>query len=200
MARYSDDHKQAARAEIVARASERFRREGIAAVGVRQLMADAGLTHGGFYSHFQSRDDLIAAALEYAAESTLGLFHAAVEAVPQAQKLERLIATYLRPEHRQHPALGCAVSALAPEIARLDVETRCRFNIRERGLIPLIAACLPPGGSQADRLDRASIVFAVMAGTLQVARVETDDATVERLIAQGRTAALALAMQPWPSA
>lgn len=200
MARYPGDHKQASRTAILRRASERFRREGVAAVGVRQLMADAGLTHGGFYTHFSSRDDLVAAALEFAADATLEYFHAALANVPPAQKLEQLIRTYLRPLHREHMALGCAVSALAPDIARQAEETRQRFDVRGRGLVQLIAEYLPPGGQPQDRLDRATLVFATMVGTLQIVRIETDPAIADRLIAQGRAAALSLALQPWPEA
>ncbi|HEY8616411.1 TetR/AcrR family transcriptional regulator [Phenylobacterium sp.] len=200
MARHKDDRKQASREAILKRAAERFRREGIAAVGVRPLMADAGLTHGGFYAHFASRDDLVAATLEYASEATLGYFREALATAPEGQKLERLISTYLRPLHREHMGLGCAVSALGPEIARQDPETRQRFDVRRRGLVALLAEHLPEGGQPEARLDRASIVFATMMGTLQLMRIETDPAVVERLVAAGRQAALRLATQPWPAA
>ncbi len=197
MARYKEDQKRASREAILQRASERFRREGIAAVGVRPLMADAGLTHGGFYAHFASREDLVGAALEYAAEATLDHFREALAEAPEGQKLERLISTYLRPLHRDHMGLGCAVAALAPEIARQDASTRRRFDVRRRGIVALIAEHLPPGGDADARLDRASTVFATLMGTLQLVRIETDAAVVERLVAAGREAALLLARRPW---
>lgn len=200
MARYKADQKQISREEILKRAAERFRQDGVAAVGVRPLMADAGLTHGGFYAHFASRDDLVAAALEYAAESTLDYFKDVLAQTPEPERLRVLIKTYLRPLHRDHMGLGCAVSALAPEIARQPEETRRRFDIRGRGLVRLIAEHLPPGGSPEDRLDRASLVFAQMFGTLQLIRIETDLEAVPRLLKGGREAALLLATQPWPEA
>lgn len=200
MARYKADQKKISREEILKRAAERFRQDGVAAVGVRPLMADAGLTHGGFYAHFASREDLIAAAMEYAAESTLDYFREVLAATPEPERLKVLIKTYLRPLHRDHMGLGCAVSALGPEIARQSEETRRRFDIRGRGLVRLIAEHLPPGGGPEDRLDRASLVFAQMFGTLQLVRIETDPDAVQRLLRGGRDAALLLATQPWPPA
>ena len=197
MARYSKDHKLAARKAILKNAAERFRRDGIAAVGVRALMADAGLTHGGFYAHFPSRTDLVAAAVETAAKSTLGYFEEVLAAAPADRKLETLIATYLRPRHRDHMDLGCAAAALAPEIAREPAETRDRFAAQTGRLVQLIADHLPPGGAPDQRETRARTVFATMMGVLQLMRIETDDAAVDRLVREGRDAALSLATRPW---
>lgn len=197
LTRYKDGHKQEARDAILKNAAERFRREGIAAVGVRALMADAGLTHGGFYAHFASRADLVAAAAETAAESTIGHFEEVLAAAPSDCKLETLIATYLRPRHRAHMDLGCAAAALAPEIARESVETRARFAAQTGRLVQLIADLLPEGGAPEDRTARATTVFAAMMGVLQLVRIESDDAVADRLMREGRHAALSLATQPW---
>ncbi len=197
MARYRDGHKQEARDAILKNAAERFRRDGIAAVGVRTLMADAGLTHGGFYSHFASRADLVAAAAEYAAESTLGYFGKVLDAAPADRKLETLIEAYLRPFHRKRMDLGCAAAALAPEIARESPPTRARFIGQTARLVRLIADLLPQGGTPEDRDARARTVFATMMGVLQLMRVETNPDTVGRLMHEGREAALHLAMRSW---
>mgnify|MGYP002789578890 CR=1 FL=1 len=197
LARYPDSHKQAAREAILKNAAERFRRDGIAAVGVRSLMADAGLTHGGFYAHFSSRADLVAAAAEAAAQRTLGYFTEVLAAAPPDRKLETLIATYLRPRHRTHMDLGCAAAALAPEIAREPPETRQRFGAQTGRMIQLIADHLPAGGTPEQRDLRASTVFAAMMGVLQLMRIETDEAAVARLVREGRDAALSLANRPW---
>jgi len=192
VARYKADQKQISREEILKRAAERFRQD-----GVGHQRADA---HGGFYAHFASREDLIAAAIEYAAESTLDYFREVLAATPEPERLKVLIKTYLRPLHRDHMGLGCAVSALGPEIARQSEETRRRFDVRGRGMVRLIADHLPPGGAPEDRLDRASLVFAQMFGTLQLVRIETDPDVAQRLLQGGRAAALLLATQPWPQA
>lgn len=197
MARYREGHKQKAREAILKNAAERFRREGIAAVGVRALMADAGLTHGGFYAHFSSRADLVAAAVEVAAESTIGYFETVLAAAPSDRKLETLIATYLRERHRSSVGMGCTAAALAPEIAREGLDTRARFGIQSGRLIQLIADLLPEGGDAGDRTSRAGAVFAMMMGVLQLMRIETDDLAAERLMREGREAALCLATRPW---
>lgn len=197
MARYKEGHKQEARDAILKNAAERFRRDGIAAVGVRTLMADSGLTHGGFYAHFPSRADLVAAAAEQAAESTIGYFDAVVSNAPDGRKLETLIATYLRQPHRTHMDLGCAAAALAPEIARESLETRARFAAKTGRLIELISDLLPDGGDAETRTSRATTVFAAMMGILQLMRIETEDTAAERLMREGREAALYLAVRPW---
>lgn len=197
MAKYSDERMREAREAILKHASARFRRDGIAAVGVRPLMADAGLTHGGFYVHFSSRADLVAAALDYAAETTLDYFRAALDGAPGKDKLETLVRTYLRPVHCDHMEMGCAASALAPEIARESEETRARFSARNQGLIRLIADHLPAGGVPDERSERASILFAAMLGTLQLMRIETDAQAAARLACAGREAAMSLAHAPW---
>lgn len=199
MAKYGKDHKQATREAILKHASERFRREGIAAVGVRPLMADAGLTHGGFYAHFESRADLVAATLDYAAASTLDYFQAAIAEVPAERKLETIVRTYLRRIHRDHMALGCSVSALAPEIARENAATRDRLSARNMGLVRLIAEHLPAGGDAEERIERASLLFATMLGTLQLMRIEPDAEIAAQLTRAGREATLHLAAKPWRS-
>ncbi|WP_199554345.1 TetR/AcrR family transcriptional regulator [Sandaracinobacteroides hominis] len=197
MARYKDEHKAEARAGIVQRAAERFRQDGIAAVGVRPLMADAGLTHGAFYAHFGSRGELVAEAAEYAANSTIAYLKAAVASAAPGHEMDALVKNYLRPRHREMMALGCAASALAPEIAREDDATRTRFANRNREIVQLVADCLPPGGDATERLARGYAIFAGMMGTLQLMRVATDPAEVAMLLAAGREAALALAARPF---
>lgn len=191
------EQKDISRQAILGRAAERLRRDGIAALGVRPLMADAGLTHGGFYAHFPSRSDLVAAALEHAADSTIGFFRAAAAAAPEGARLEAIIDTYLQPRHCEEMARGCTASALAPDIARADTAARTRFVRRNRAFIDLIADHLPAGGKPEERLDRAHVIFASMMGMLQLMRIEEDVAEVERMRAAGRAAALMLAHCSW---
>lgn len=179
------------------RASERFRKDGIAAVGMRTLMADAGLTHGAFYAHFASRADLVSAALEYALASTAASLRTAVEEAPEDGKLDALINAYLRLAHREHPELGCAVSAMAPEIAREDAEARSQFEMHNLAVIQLIAEVLPPGGTARARQIWAMSVFASMMGTLQLMRIAPDAREAREIMLAGRLAARVLARQ-WP--
>jgi TetR/AcrR family transcriptional repressor of nem operon len=197
--RYGADRKEQSRREIVARAAERLRRDGIAAVGVRTLMSDAGMTHGAFYAHFGSRDDLVAQALERAIEATRDGLLGHLENVPAEHRFEAVVDAYLRPIHRDHVAKGCAAAALAPEIARLDDETRGRFWRGVGSLADVIEPLLPPGGSDDERRTRAHALFASLMGSLQLARAVPDAAESERMLAGGRDAALAIARSAWSS-
>jgi len=197
MARSRDEQKQASREEIVRCASERFRKDGLAAVGVRKLMADAGLTHGAFYAHFPSRAELVAAALDHAVGSTLVYLRAATDIAPEGGKLQALVHAYLRPAHRDRVELGCAASALAPEIAREDQDARDHFGLRNRAIIDLVAETLPAGGNDRERHAWAQAVFASMLGTLQLMRLASKPRDVEDAMRAGRKAALILGAQ-WP--
>lgn len=195
MAHSRNDQKKASREEIVRRASERFRKDGLAAVGVRKLMADAGLTHGAFYAHFPSRTELVSAALDHAVGNTLTYLTKAVNAAPEGTGLQALVYAYLRPEHRDRFEAGCAASALAPEIAREDEKARVQFERSNRAIINLIASQLPDVGSGADRHAWASVVFASMLGTVQLMRITSDQDEIDNIMRAGQKAALILASQ-----
>lgn len=197
MPRFTPEHKEAKREEILKRASERFRADGIAAVGVRQLMSDAGMTHGGFYTHFSSRSDLISQAVAYAAEQAIEHFRKLVEHAEGGRKLEALIDAYLRPLHGDQMAAGCAAAALAPEIAREEKETRERFALVTGKFVALIASLLPKGGTVKARQERAYAIFGGLMGTLQLSRIATETDDRADLMRSGRSAALAVASQPW---
>ena len=191
--RYAADRKEQSRKEIVAKAADRLRRDGIAAVGLRTLMTDAGLTHGAFYAHFDSRADLVADAIAEALAQTRELLAGQVEAAPPEKQLEAFIKAYLRRAHRDHIDQGCAAAALAPEIGRLDPEVRARFADGVAAFATLLEPHLPAGGSHQTRLARAHAVFAGMMGTLQLARLVLDPALSDAILVEGRAAALAAA-------
>lgn len=197
MARYAPDHKKEARGEIVRRAAERFRKDGIAAVGMRALMADAGLTHGAFYAHFPSRADLVSEAVDHALGSTIAYLQDAIDRAEPGRALEAVVNSYLRPIHRKHMDLGCAASALAPELAREEPAMRARYAARNRAIIDLIASTLPAGGAGDQRLMRAYAIFAGMMGSLQLMRIATDRQEVELIMEAGRRAAIGIGHEPW---
>ncbi len=103
--RYEKGHKEATRQRIIETAAARFRRDGLENVGVAEVMAEAGLTVGGFYSHFYSKEELISEALEAAACQSRGRFERRME----EGGLENWIRMYMRLENRDHPEIGCAV-------------------------------------------------------------------------------------------
>ena len=188
--------KEETRRAIIEKAAARFRRDGIAAVGLRPLVADAGLTHGAFYAHFPSRDDLVAEAVGAALADTLAMLRDVAHSAPEAGQLEALIGSYLSERHRVAMARGCAGAALAPEVARGDAAVRDAFGRGVDRIVALIAGLLPPGGTDIARVDRSRAIFAGMMGTLQLART-CDEADAGRLLAGGRAAALATARLRW---
>lgn len=187
--RYEKGHKETTRRRIVETASARFRRDGIAGVGVADLMAEAGLTHGGFYSHFSSKEDLVRAAMEEASGRSQDRFKQRIE----EGGLEAWIRGYLRTAHRDHPEKGCAVAALASELARHPRTTRQPLTERLADLRRGIEAHLPKTMAPAVRRKRAVGIFAMMVGALQMARAVGDPEISEEILEAGIVSALALA-------
>ena len=110
--RYTSNHKAETRQRIIGEAARRFRKDGIEGTGLVPLMKALGLTHGGFYAHFESKDALVQASLEAAAEQTLERWQAPADAAPARAVVDH----YLSAEHRDEPAEGCTVPA-PPESA-----------------------------------------------------------------------------------
>lgn len=185
--RYEKGHKEATRARIVEIASRRFRAEGIEAVGVASLMADAGLTHGGFYSHFKTKDALVAAAVGHAMARGDDRLRSIAE--KDSVGLDGIIDFYLRVEHRDHPERGCAAAALASELPHHPPETRIVAATSLEDRIALIAEYLPETLSLETRRSRATAIMSVMMGALQLARLATDEQESQRFLTVGaRTA------------
>ncbi|AMV40142.1 TetR family transcriptional regulator [Planctomyces sp. SH-PL62] len=154
------------RKRIVAAAAAEFRRRGIVATGLADLMKAAGLTHGGFYKHFKSKDQLIA---EACAEAGRELF----EKVSANAAKGSAVSSYLSTRHRDDPAAGCPLAALGPELARCDEKTREAATAGFERLVGVLAAefgKLPP--EEARR--RALASAATMIGALAMARMVTD--------------------------
>jgi len=187
--RYEKGHKDATRKHIVKVASERFRRDGVDAVGVAGLMADAGLTHGGFYSHFASKEELVRASTVDALEGGRAQLARAAAA---DGGVEAIVRAYLRPAHRDAPARGCAFAALTSEIARRPQATRAALTSEFKAHVDLIARCLPARDKRES--ERAALaIFSVMMGALQLARAVADKDLSDRILQSGTDAALSLA-------
>src|ERR1700760_4595881 len=141
-------HSRAEKAEshdrIVKVAATRFRENGVEGVGVADLMKDAGLTHGGFYRHFASRDELVAEAIERA----LSEGSQAVAAVPQTQNypLDALVDAYLSVAHRDALATSCAVTTLAADVTRASQKARSAYT-RQVGIYLELLTELIPGST-----------------------------------------------------
>jgi TetR/AcrR family transcriptional repressor of nem operon len=168
--RKSKQEAAATRGRIVKAAAAKFRLNGIGGTGLSDLMAAAGLTHGGFYRHFESKDQLVAEACAAAAESAIAAFFS--DKSPQSG-LKARVAKYLSPAHRDDPSAGCPLAALGSEIARSDEKTRAAATRAFLKLVEIIAAAsgntLPDVGRR-----RASVAAATMIGALTMSRIVTD--------------------------
>lgn len=173
---------QAAKAEthdrIVQIASEKLRAEGLAGVSLADLMKEAGLTVGGFYKHFEAREDLLAEAVAAGQQSWQARLAAALEA-EAPPPLAAMIDRYLSPAHRDAPATGCLAAALASEIARSGPQTRARFTAGLVESFALLTACLKaagvPGAEPALRA-RAITLYSTLIGAIGLARAVDDPA------------------------
>jgi TetR/AcrR family transcriptional regulator, transcriptional repressor for nem operon len=187
--RYSREHKLETHARIVKKASVRLREKGAHGIGVADLMKDAGLTHGGFYAHFDSREALVIEAFVYAMDRGTERWRRLAEATPPDQRLATLVASYLTPLHRDDPGNGCAIPTLGAEIARESPRTRKAFAAKLEQMIELFTAQisdLPP--KQARK--KAVATIATMMGTLVLARIAGNGEFSDEILAAGRDAAL----------
>ena len=158
---------------IVKIAARRFREEGLAGVGIAELMKEAGLTVGGFYKHFNSRDDLVAEAVSSAFGTWKRQKDATASGGPPLTYV-KLIDNYLNEAHRDDPGTGCAFSALAPEIARSDRRTRALTTEQVRNDIQLIAGLIPGRDAHAAR-SQAILTFSALVGAMSLARTVSDE-------------------------
>lgn len=169
---------------IVEAASRAIRRHGYAGVGVAEVMKEAGLTHGGFYAHFDSRDALLVAAIEHAGAIGSAVLDERVAArtAEGGNALEALIAFYLADEQLAHPEHGCVVGALAGEMPRQADSVRTASAQRVDRLVRRIAAALPEGADPA----LAGVLAGALVGNLQLARVHGDNAEGRAALAAAR--------------
>jgi TetR/AcrR family transcriptional regulator, transcriptional repressor for nem operon len=173
--RYPAGHKQETRDRIVRAAARRFRRRGTEGAGIGDLMRDLHLTHGGFYRHFDSKEDLVADAFEQGLEEIGRRLSASAERAPQGGELKALIDTYLDLEHCDDVAGGCPLAALASEVARRPRVARTRFLRMLLGHVTRMSKYVP-GASEQERTRKTILLLSGMAGTLAVARAATDEA------------------------
>jgi TetR/AcrR family transcriptional repressor of nem operon len=174
--RHSKAEKAKTHERIVAIASKRFREEGLAGIGIADLMKDAGLTVGGFYKHFNSRDALVAEAVGSALELWKRQVDAAASGGPPVT-YESLVDEYLSEAHRNHPGTGCPVSALAGDLARTDRRTRALVSRKVRDNIELLATLVRNTNKTDSGSARAQAIltYCALVGAIGLARAVSDD-------------------------
>jgi TetR/AcrR family transcriptional regulator, transcriptional repressor for nem operon len=177
---YSQIQKKKNHERIVRTASKRFREKGLEGVGIADLMQEIGLTVGGFYKHFDSRDDLVLEALRYALSTQRSQAAAAATGGPPLT-YAKLVEGYLSEEHRDHPGSGCVISALAGDIARSGKRTRAVLTEEIRNALQLIAD-LTPGKDEGPARSTAILTLSALVGAVGLARAVSDEALSREIL------------------
>jgi TetR/AcrR family transcriptional regulator, transcriptional repressor for nem operon len=183
--RYRPEHKGEIHQRIVKDASRRVRSEGIAGAAVSAVMRDAGLTHGGFYKHFESKDELLMESLSAAFEEIADRLVHAAEQSPRETAWKAIVKTYLSLEYCDHVESGCPLPALAPELARADKAMKPQIfeelkKYRSR-MLPFM-----PGQRTADKERAFFSIFSTMVGAIEIARMLPEPVMREKVLASAR--------------
>ena len=187
--RYSKEHKQETHARIVKKAATRLREKGAHGIGVADLMKDAGLTHGGFYAHFDSREALVIEAFNYAMDRANERWRKITAEVPPEKRLATIVDGYLSATHRDDPGQGCAVPALGAEIARESLKTRKAFALKLDQMIDMITDQIQDVPRKTAR-KQAMATLATMLGTIVMSRIAGDGEMSDEILSAGREAVM----------
>ena len=180
--RYEPEHKKQTRDRIVRNAARKLRAEGLSGPGVASVMKASGLTVGGFYKHFRSKEELLADAVGLAFSEFYEKADSSLRSLPREDRWKEIVRLYLSAEHCDHPGTGCPVAALAPEIAR------AKFTIRKRisGLMKERTERwveFMPGATATERERNFFVIFSAMAGAVSIARLFTEPADRQKVLA-----------------
>jgi TetR/AcrR family transcriptional repressor of nem operon len=185
--RYDKEHKAKARERILDAAAKAIRKEGPERIGVASVMKDAGLTHGGFYAHFPSKDALVAEAVGRMFDGPYSRFTRETEGRPPAEALAAYVNFYLSPAHRDARERGCPLPALSGEMARMPEAARGQFNLGAARLREALGDFLGAMG-RAEPETLAASVMAELVGAMALARTEGDKARSDGMLAASRAA------------
>ena len=165
--------KEATHERIIDAAARAIRRSGYSGTGVADIMKDAGLTHGGFYAHFPSREAMLAEAADRAGGESVAMMQRIAASLPPEQVLPAMMQAYLSKEHLESIETGCATAALGSEMPRQAPEVRRAATRRIKEMIDLVSRQSPDWG-QPGAHERALVTVATMVGTLVLARAVDD--------------------------
>jgi TetR/AcrR family transcriptional repressor of nem operon len=183
--RYQPEHKAEIHQKIVKDASRRIRAEGLTGAAVSAVMRDAGLTHGGFYKHFESKDELLVESLGEAFREIADSLVQAAEQARSEEPWKAIVKTYLTLEYCDHAERGCPLATLAPEMARVDKKMRGQIlgelvKYRDR-MIPFM-----PGRRVVDKERAFFQIFSTMVGATEIARMLPAPKMREKVLANAR--------------
>lgn len=162
------------RERIVETAARLFREKGYDGIGVADLMKNAGLTHGGFYGHFASKEDLLAEATSHALQRSVERWQGIAQQGRETA-LARIGGSYLSTEHRDRPELGCSITSLGADIARLGPKVRHALTEGACGQVAVLQP-LMPGEDAADQRRQALATYAALVGAIVLSRAVDDEA------------------------
>ena len=181
MKRATTRSKEATHERIVETAARAIRRSGYDGTSVADLMKEAGLTHGGFYAHFASREAMLAEAADRAGAEAVATSARIAASVPPEQALQSLLRAYLSKEHMKSPEMGCPVASLGSEMPRQAPEVRRAATRRIKEMIDVVARQLPDWG-QPGAHEHALVTVATMVGALVMARAVDDPKLSDALL------------------
>jgi TetR/AcrR family transcriptional repressor of nem operon len=187
--RYAAEHKEETRTKVLRAAASAMRAHGTQGVGVAEIMRSVGLTHGGFYAHFRSRDDLVAQAVAFMFSDLSERYARRTVGMPPQQALVAYIDGYVSARHRDDAARGCPLTCITADAARGNDAAREAFDAGVRSIVGRLAAWLPPASEPAEA--RAAALLSSMAGTVALARAVGDASFSDSILEAGRRAARA---------
>jgi TetR/AcrR family transcriptional regulator, transcriptional repressor for nem operon len=168
------------RERIIVSASRGFRERGFGGVSVAELMKEAGLTHGGFYNHFDSKEDLMSLAVERAFDETAARWRGYIDRNP-SRPVQAIVDGYLSGRHLEHPETGCIVAALGTETSRQNTSVRAMMSAGIERLLSILESKLP-GRTAEQRRKRAVAIFSQMAGAMVLARSQSDASLAKEVL------------------
>ena len=175
---------------ILRTASRAFRERGFSGVAVKDFMGQAGLTHGGFYAHFPSKEALLVEACEEAFSDSLERWMGVAEAAPAGHGLRAMVETYLSPKHRDQPGYGCMIPSLGGEISRESPHVRQAFTRSISTLLERLGEHMEASEPQ-EREAAAMSLLARMVGGMVLARAVEDPTLSDRILEACRQASIA---------
>ena len=183
--RYQPEHKIEIRKKIVKDASRRVSAEGLNGAAVSAVMQDAGLTHGGFYKHFGSKDDLLLESLREGFREIEDTLARAAEQSSPGEAWKAIVRTYLSPELCEHPQRGCPLAALSPELARADKRMKPQIVAE---LVKYRSRMLPfmPGRRTGEKERAFFAIFSTMIGAVEIARLLPEPAMRKKVLGSTR--------------
>ncbi len=185
--RYSQTHKDETHARLVQIAGQALRKSGPEKLSVAEVMKKAGLTHGGFYAHFKSKDALLAEALEAVFAQSGVRMAKQIEGLPPRHALATFIDSYMSRQHRDNPAQGCPITALNSDLPRQSKAVRAVFDAGTKRLIARVAHLISETGFEGDAEALAPSIVSAMAGAVAVSRAVSDKNLSDEMLETART-------------